>query len=104
MRKIYSTEHNGVMEDINQHLIVVPTIEEAEVIVLWQDVVGFCKSFAHLAKYLKKPIVVIQHGVGAMDDYGPPNNYEFIAEKICVWSQNDVDMLKKFGISPKRYV
>lgn len=103
MRKIYSTEHNGVMEDINPHFTIVPTIEEAEVIVLWQDVVGFCKSFAHLARYLKKKIVVIQHGIGAMDDYGPPNNYELIADKVCVWSQNDVDMLKKFGISPKKY-
>jgi len=103
MRRIFSTEHNGVIEDINPHFIVVPTIEEAEVIVLWQDVVGFCKSFARLAKSMKKKIVVIQHGVGAVDDYGPPNNYDLIADKICVWSQNDVDMLKRFGISPKRY-
>ena len=103
MRKIYSTEHNGVMEDINPHFIVVPTIEEADVIVLWQDVVGFCKSFAHLARSMGKKIIGIQHGVGAMDDYGPPNNYDLIADKICVWSQNDVDMLKRFGISPKKY-
>jgi len=103
MRKIYSTEHNGVMEDINPHFIVVPAIEDADVIVLWQDVVGFCKSFAHLAKYLKKKIIVIQHGIGAIDDYGPPNSYELVADKICVWSQNDVDMLKRFGIPPQKY-
>lgn len=103
MRKIYSAEHNGIIEDINPHFVVVTTIEEADVIVLWQDVVGFCKSFAHLAKHLKKKIVVIQHGVGAMDDYGPPNNYTLIADKMCVWSQNDVDMLKSFGIPAKKY-
>ena len=103
MRKIYSTEHNGVMEDINKHFTVVQNIEEAEVVVLWQDVVGFCKSFAHLAKSMGKKIVVIQHGLSAVDDYGPPNFYELLADKICVWSQNDVDMLKMFKISPKKY-
>lgn len=104
MRKIYSAEHNGIMEDINKYFTVVQTIEEADVIVLWQDVLGFCKSFAHLARAMGKKIVVIQHGVGAMDDYGPPNNYDLIADKICVWSQNDVDMLKSFGIPEKKYV
>lgn len=104
MRSIFTTEHNGVMEDINKHFTVVSGIEEAEVIVLWQDVVGFCKSFAHLAKARGKKVVIIQHGIGATDDYGPPNSYELIADKLCVWSQNDVDMLKSFGISPKRYI
>lgn len=104
MRKIFSSEHNGVISDINPHFTVVPNMEEADVIVLWQDVVGWCKSFIHLAKSLKKKVVVIQHGVGAMDDYGPPNSYEMITDKICVWSQNDVDMLKSFGIPEKKYV
>ena len=104
MRKIYSTEHNGVMEDINPHFTVVQNIEDADVVVLWQDVVGFCKSFAHLARSMGKKIIVIQHGIGAVDDYGPPNNYDLIADKICIWSQNDVDMLKRFGISPKKHV
>jgi hypothetical protein len=104
VRKIFITEHNGVMEDLNRHFEVVPTIEEAEVIILWQDVVGWCKSFARLAKSMKKKIVILQHGIGSMDDYGPPNSYEMLADKVCVWSQNDVDMLKQFGISPNRYV
>jgi hypothetical protein len=92
------------MEDITPHFTVVQSIEESDVIVLWQDVVGFCKSFSHLAKARGKKIVVIQHGVNAMDDYGPPNYYESTADKICVWSQNDIDMLKSFKISPKKYV
>lgn len=103
MRKIFFIEHGGVMQDIVPHFKVVFTIEEADVVLLWQDVMGYCKSYAHLAKSLKKPIVVIQHGIGAMDDYGPPNSYEVLADKICVWSQNDVDMLNKFGIPKKKY-
>jgi len=103
MKKVFFADHNGVMEDIMPHFEVVSTIEEADVIVLWQDVVGWCKSFAHLAKEKGKKLVVIQHGVGAVDDYGPPNNYELLADKICVWSPSDVDMLNKFGISLKKY-
>ena len=103
MKKIFFIEHGGVMQDIVPHFTVVPTIEQADVVLLWQDVMGYCKSYAHLAKELKKPIVVIQHGIGAMDDYGPPNNYELLANRVCVWGQNDVDMLKKFGIPPHKY-
>lgn len=103
MKKIFFIEHGGVMQDIVNNFKVVFTIDRADVVVLWQDVMGYCKSYANLAKTLKKPIVVIQHGIGAMDDYGPPNYYPLLADKLCVWSQNDVDMLKRFGISSKKY-
>ncbi len=103
MRKIFHVEHNGILEDIIPHFEVVKDIEASDVVVLWQDVVGWCKSYAHLAKSLKKKIVVIQHGVGAVDDYGPPLHYELLADKICVWAPNDIDMLKRFGINKKKY-
>lgn len=103
MKKIFFIEHGGVIQDIVPNFIVVLTIEEADVVLLWQDVMGYPKSYARLAKSLKKPIVVIQHGIGAMDDYGPPNSYPILADKICVWSQNDVDMLKRFGIPANKY-
>ena len=103
MKKVFFVEHGGVMQDLIPHFKVVFKIDEADVVVLWQDVVGFCKSFAHLAQAKKKKLVVIQHGINAVDDYGPPLSYELLADKICVWSQSDVDMLKRFGISPKRY-
>ena len=103
MKKVFFVEHGGVMQDLIPHFRAVFKIDEADVVVLWQDVVGFCKSFAHLAQAKKKKLVVIQHGINAVDDYGPPLSYELLADKICVWSQSDVDMLKRFGISPKRY-
>lgn len=90
------------MQDLVPYFKVVFTIKEADVALLWQDIIGYCKSYANLAKAEGKKVVVIQHGLGAMDDYGPPNSYELIADKICVWSQNDVDMLKRYGIPDKK--
>lgn len=91
------------MQDLAPYFTPVFTVNEADVVLLWQDILGYCKSYANLAKEKKKKIIVIQHGINAVDDYGPPNSYELMADKICVWSQSDVDMLKSFGISPKRY-
>src|SRR3990167_3795853 len=103
MKKVFFIEHGGVMQDLIPYFKVVFTIDEADVVLLWQDVIGFPKSYANLAKAKNKKVVVIQHGFNAMDDYGPPNSYELLADKVCVWGQNDVNMLKLFGISSKRY-
>jgi len=103
MKKIFFIEHGGVMQDIVPNFKVVMTIDEADVVVLWQDVMGYCKSYANLAKAKGKKVVVLQHGINAVDDYGPPNNYKLLADKICVWSQSDVDMLKQFGIPKNKY-
>ena len=103
MKKIFWLEHNGMMQDIASHFESSSTIDGADIVLLWQDVMGMCKSYAHLAHSQKKPVVVIQHGINAVNDYGPPTNYELLADKLCVWSQSDVELLKRFGISPKKY-
>ena len=37
------------------------------------------------AKRNNRPVIVIQHGRGAIRDYCPPMNFKFVADKLCVW-------------------
>jgi len=100
--KVVILDHNGVLSDLNPHFELVTNIDEAEVAILWNDVISFGLSIARTAHCLGKPVVVIQHGRGAMSDYAPPFNHNLIADKVCVWGKSDRDELLKLGISPKR--
>lgn len=75
----------------------------ADIFLLWQDVRGPQRQLARIVKYqLKKPLVVMQHGRGAVRDYGPPNNFELLADKILVWGETDKSRLLRYGISQDR--
>jgi hypothetical protein len=74
-------------------------VDDADVVVLWQDVLGIEKGVAELAKMKGKKVVVLQHGRNATVDY---ENYPLIAGKICVWGIKDVERLKSYGIDDKR--
>jgi len=100
--KILFRDHNGVLSDLKPHFELVKTVQEADVVVLWQDIVGFELLIARTAKRLHKPLVVIQHGAHGMEDYIPPLSNELLADKILVWGEYDRDQLLGVGISPKR--
>jgi len=100
--KILFRDHNGVLSDLKPHFDIVKTIDEAEVVVLWQDILAFELCIARTAKRMHKPIVVIQHGAHGSEDYVPPLSNELLADKILVWGEYDRDQLLGVGISPKR--
>jgi len=100
--KILLRDHNGILSDLGPHFELVKTVQEAEVVVLWQDIIGMELMIAKLVKQLHKPIVVIQHGAHGMEDYIPPLSNKLLADKILVWGEYDKDQLMKAGISPKR--
>jgi len=95
-------DHNGVLSDLKPHFELVNTVQEADIVVLWQDIIAMGLCIAKLAKQLKKPLVVIQHGAHGMEDYVPPLSNELLADKVLVWSGYDRDQLIGAGISPKR--
>jgi hypothetical protein len=101
--KIYLQNHNQVLSDIENEFEIVQDINKADAVVLWEDVVGWPLSVARLARELKKPLIVMQHGINAVVDYGPPRKYELLADKLLVWSPSDVRLLQSFGISKDRY-
>lgn len=99
--KIILDGHNGVLLDVSPRFELTTNIDEAERVVIWTDVTGELRSLAKLAKKEKKPVIVMQHGRKATGDY---EYYKYIFDKIMVWSQTDVDRLRKFKIPAKKIV
>ena len=93
MKKVYLGDHNNVLVDLKEHFELVESIDEAEAVVLWQDVLGMSRSIVRLAHSQGKKVIVVQHGRHSTMDYCPPSNYEFISDKLCVWGEQDVDRL-----------
>ena len=102
MIKALIRDHNGVLSDIKPYCELVNTVQEADVVVLWQDIIAMELCIAKLAKQFKKPLIVIQHGAHGMEDYIPPLNNTLLADKILVWGEYDRDQLLGAGIWPKR--
>ena len=103
--KILAHNHNQVLTDVVPHFEITNDINEAEKVVLWQDEIQFGRSVAKLAISKGIPVIVVQHGAGACGErskYYPPFNIELLANKVCVWSENDKNGLLGLGISPKR--
>ena len=94
--KVYLKDFNGVLQDLVSEFTVVTDPREADVLVLWQDVRGDMKELCEInAKYMKKPVIVVQHGRGATRDYLPPNNFSMLADKFCCWGEKEKKRLKK---------
>lgn len=104
--KIFLENYNGVLDLLEDSLEdsgeLTDNPHEADCFVLWQDVRGVCQNLAMLAKQVGKPVVVMQHGRGAVRDYGPPNNFKLIADKIMVWGEAERRRLLSYGISNDR--
>ena len=72
--KIYVANFNGVFDelvrDIRQDLV--EDWRKADVVVLWQDVIGDLEDIANEAKSLGKKVIVGEHGFLSINDYIPP--------------------------------
>lgn len=102
MKKIFWNDHNGVLADIIPNFETARYIKDADVMLLWQDVLQDGAALARAAHAYGKKVVVVQHGRNATVDYCPPHNYKLEADKICVWGQTDADRLLKAGIPKKK--
>lgn len=101
--KIYLENHNQVGNGLEEYFDLVD-FNEAEKVVLWQDVMGTGMGLAKLAHLRKKPVIQILHGRRGYTQYGFPWNKEMLSDKICVWGKTDVDTLTRFGIPPEKIV
>lgn len=103
--KAYISDYNNILLELSRRVDVVEDVRDADVIITWQDVRGGMKELALMNReYLKKPFVVVQHGRGATRDYLPPNNFELIADKICVWGPAEAERLYKAKVEKSRIV
>lgn len=106
-QKVYILNYNNILDDVIAHYSktgqLTDNYHKADIFVVWNDVRGSCLEFARIVKeHLNKPLVVMQHGRGAVRDYGQPNKFELLADKILVWGQTEKDRLLKYGYLDSR--
>lgn len=105
--KVYLRNFNGVLDGVekSEEIEKVSDPRDAECILLWQDVRGEYADLAKInRKYLHKPLVVVQHGVGGTRDYEHPENFPLLADKFCCWGQADYDRLVRQGNKDKAVI
>lgn len=102
--RVFLENWNGVLDLVedtlkeNKELTTNP--HEADIFLTWQDIRGDFLQLAEIVKYhLKKPLIVMQHGRGAVRDYGAPNKFRLLADKILVWGQSEKTRLLSYGIT-----
>ena len=92
--KAYAADFNNILRDLKSMVNLEPDPRKADVIILWQDVRGAYSEIARInSLYDKKPVIVVQHGRGAMRDYNEPNNFPMHADKVCVWGEKEISYL-----------
>lgn len=97
--KFYIADFNGILTDLKIKLASQLTSpREADVWIVWQDVLGSYGDLIKTAKqYYNKPVYVVQHGRAATLDYGPPNSFPLTADKFLCWGQSDYDRMCSLG-------
>jgi hypothetical protein len=78
---------------------------DADVLLLWQDVVGNMPEVAQQAKEMGKRVYVAEHGLLSINDYIPPLNRPLVADKFFAWGERTKRwMVELAKIDPERIV
>lgn len=98
---------NGILDKLYYYAKEKGDIEEdwakADVLVVWQDVVGHMAGMCKQAKEMGKKVVVAEHGLLSINDYIPPLSKPLIADYFMAWGKESKDTLvKKANINPNR--
>lgn len=100
--KIYISSFNGVLDDLIMAIYrkgdLVDDWRTADVVVLWQDVMGQMKEIAENARTAGKKVYVVEHGLLSINDYIKPLSHPLIANKFLAWGNKSKEYLNNAGI------
>lgn len=103
--KVYIRDFNNVLAPLKERFEQVEDPRDADVFVLWQDVRGDMSELCRInSEYLHKPVVVVQHGRGATNDYLPPNKFPMLCDKFCCWGIKEYERLERAGYADKAVI
>jgi hypothetical protein len=103
--KIFLRDFNSVLAPLKDKFDIVEDPREADCLLLWQDVRGEMLELCNINKeYLHKPVVVVQHGRAATNDYLKPNQFPLQADKFCCWGVKDYERLECAGYKDKAVI
>lgn len=95
--KLWLWEHNQVMGDLRKEFEIAEKIEDADKVLLWNDVNPIERGIVRYARSLKKPVFVLQHGRKGTSRYYPPFSEKIQADKLFVWGEFDRASLIEAG-------
>jgi hypothetical protein len=110
MKKVYVKDFNNILIPVidklkEKNFELVEDPRDSDVLVTWQDVRGDMYELAHInSEYMHKPLVVVQHGRAATNDYLPPNAFKMNATKFCCWGEKDYERLDRAGLKDRAVV
>jgi len=106
--KVTVFNFNGILDSLVSYLSFHGQLEAhwqiADVVVLWQDVVGQMVDVAKTAKGLGKRVYVVEHGLLSINDYIEPLKRPLIADKFLCWGEKSKEYMLKAGIATERVV
>lgn len=101
-------DFNGILKDLKdkvgpQHLT---TPRNADVVVIWQDVLGSYGDLVKAMKFagIKTPVFTIQHGKSATTDYDKPNSYPLTSDYFLCWGTSDYDRMVRLGYGERTHI
>lgn len=106
--KVTVFNFNGILDSLVSYLSFHGQLESnwqaADVVVLWQDVLGQLVNVAKQAKALGKRVYTVEHGLLSINDYIKPLSRPLIADKFLAWGQKSKEYMIEAGIEPDRIV
>lgn len=105
--KICLYNWNGILWDVIHEISkeheIVQEPNDADVIVLWNEMqgIGWGEIIDEAHKRGQK-VILYQQGVRGIDRVQPPFNEKLKSDKICVWGEGDKEHLIKYGTDPKK--
>lgn len=106
--KIAVFNFNGILDSLVNYLYMGGALEpnwhKADVVVLWQDVLGNMVQVAHEAKTLGKKVLVAEHGLLSINDYIPPLSRPLVADKFMAWGKKSKEYMLEAGIDEDKVV
>lgn len=100
--KLWTLDHNQVLSDLKDDFEIVSSLEEADKVVLWNDVNPLERGIIQLSHSMGKKVIVMQHGRKGTSKYYSPFNEQITADKLLVWGEFDKESLIKAGQDPKK--
>lgn len=112
--KILLMDFNGVLTDVEAELKargheILPrdgkqkTLNQAEVIVVWQETeLGGWKDWVRKQQKKGKRVVLVQHGRRGTSRIYPPFNEKLVSDVVCVWGKNDRRRLLECGVPEEK--
>jgi len=102
---VYLKDYNSILTPLKDKFNLVEDPRDADIFVLWQDVRGDMLDLCRINnEYMHKPVVVVQHGRGATNDYLAPNNFKMMADKFCCWGVKEYERLKRAGYADRAVI